>query len=67
VIIEFNVGDQANLLELELTRDVEGVVTVWTAPGVFRLVGPMEALRPVIEDRWANLPALPPARLIVAE
>jgi len=66
VIIEFDAGADANLLEHELTRDTDGIVVTWTAPGVFRLVGSMEALRPVIEERWAQLPSLPPARLITA-
>ena len=74
MILEFAVGDDANLLEHELTRPGPGVLgwepkveTVWRGPGVFRLVGPREELRRIVEERWAFLPGLPPARMILAE
>lgn len=72
MIIEFNVGELANLVEHELTRaDAElaprNILTVWVAPGVFRLIGHTEDLRDVVEGRWAKLPDLPPAKIVVSE
>ena len=67
MIIEFAVGDDANLVEHSLTRGEPAVITTWRGPGVFRLVGPEPALRRIVEERWAPLRGLAPARMILAE
>ena len=72
MIIEFNVGEQANLVEHELTRptctlDTRNVVTIWVGPGQFRLVGDDKVLQQIVAQRWANLRDLAPATLIKSE
>lgn len=68
MIVEFTGGDDANLLEHELTRcSPDGdIITNWVAPGVFRLVAAQEVMRHVVEAHWAHLPDQPPAKLIAS-